>query len=99
MEELNRQWGKAAFTMMQWLQHAWVFHPTEAISTSDIPAGINNLKEHIEWFEVNGGHVEIFNERNPGSVSVTDNTDEQDPCPSTKNKARNRKIKAQFGRH
>jgi hypothetical protein len=98
MEDLNKQRGKAAFTLTQRLQHARVSHPTEAVPTSDVVEN-DDLEEHIEWFEADGPRIEIFNAQNPGSIGVADGSpEEQDPCPSTKNEKGNKKIKAQFGR-
>jgi len=50
MENLNKQRGKAVFTLTQRLQHAHVSHPIEVVSTSDVLEN-DDLKEHIEWFE------------------------------------------------
>lgn len=98
MEEKNRARGKAAFTLKERLQHAQILNATEAIPTSsDEHIEQHGLEEHIEWFEVEGENVRIFNTKDPGSVGVLDDVGE--PCPSKSATGNNsKKIKAQFGR-
>lgn len=95
MEKMNKAHGKAAFTLKDRYKHAQVSHPTEAIPASDEPQEGPELEENIQWFEVEGDQIRLFNNNDPGSVGVVDDVNE--PCPS-KSDTGNKKIKAQFGR-
>ncbi|KAF8811761.1 hypothetical protein BYT27DRAFT_7231609 [Phlegmacium glaucopus] len=93
MEKKNKERGTAAFTLKERLKHAQISHPQDSLTISEhIPA--HDVQEHVEWFEINQNRVDIFNEKNPGSVGVVEDSD---PC-STKSAVGNRKFKAQFGR-
>lgn len=94
MEKMNKARGKAAFTLKDRLKHA---QGTEAIPMSEELQEAQDLEEAVQWFEVEGDCVQLFDAGDPGSVGVVDDINEPDPCPS-KSDMGNKKIKAQFGR-
>jgi hypothetical protein len=99
MEKINKERGKAAFTLKERYQHANVSHLNESIPTPDDVPDADDLEENVGWFEVEGENIQMFVAPNQGSVGVGDADDEHlvVPCES-KAPLGNRKVKAQFGR-
>lgn len=91
IERKKKARGNAAFI----LKDRW--KDAQALYGEGIPTSAEehvDVEDEVEWFEVNGTNVEIFNEKNPGSVGVVD---DPDPC-SKKSMDGNRKFKTQLSR-
>lgn len=91
MEQLHFQRGQAAFTLKDRLQRYRVAHPNSAVA-DDVT--VDDLEENIEWFEIEGEHVEVYNVHNPGSVGELDD----ELCEASKSETGNHQIKAWFHR-
>jgi len=92
IERKKKAWGNAAFVLKDHWKNAQVLYGEEtpvAVTGEHV-----DVEDEVEWFEVNGTAVEIFNEQNPGSVSVVEDLN---PC-SKKSLDGNRKLKMQLSR-
>jgi hypothetical protein len=93
MEVLHNARGTAAFVLKQRLLRHQISHLNDPLA-GDVAAGVSDVQETVEWFEVHGGKVSLHEVADPGSVGVTEDSF---PCDS-KLETGNRKYKAQFGR-
>ncbi|EDR05355.1 uncharacterized protein LACBIDRAFT_329773 [Laccaria bicolor S238N-H82] len=92
IERKKKARGNAAFVLKDCWKNAQVLYGEEtpvAVTGEHI-----DVEDEVEWFEVNGTAVEIFNEQNPGLVGVVEDLD---PC-SKKSLDGNRKLKTQLSR-
>ncbi|EDQ99871.1 uncharacterized protein LACBIDRAFT_334609 [Laccaria bicolor S238N-H82] len=92
IERKKKACRNAAFVLKDHWKNAQVLYGEEtpvAVTGEHI-----DVEDEVEWFEVNGMAVEIFNKQNPGSVGVVEDLD---PC-STKSLDGNRKLKTQLSR-
>jgi hypothetical protein len=92
IERKKKARGNAAFVLKDRWKNAQVLYGEETPVT--VTGEHVDVEDDVEWFEVNGTAVEIFNEQNPGSVGVVEDLD---PC-SKKSLDGNRKLKTQLSR-
>jgi len=90
IERKKKAQGNAAFVLKDHWKNAQVLYGKEtpvAVSGEHV-----DVEDEVEWFEVNGTAVEIFNEQNPGLVGIVEDLN---PC-SKKSLDDNRKLKMQL---
>jgi len=90
IERKKKAWGNAAFVLMDCWKNAQVLYGEEtpvAVTGEHV-----DVEDEVEWFEVNGTAVEIFNKQNPGLVGIVEDLN---PC-SKKSLDGNHKLKMQL---